>query len=565
MANSHIRNTTPGRQRDSIVRMTGFMLSPFALLLLMLLGNPAVAAEQYWEYTVRPGDNIWNLTKTHCTSVRYWKRIQKLNNIDLDRQIPPGTRLRFPLSILKHQPASAMVATLHGSAELLRAGTGKTEPLQAGTALRNGDRIKTGADSNLTLQFADGSRLLVQSNSDVLMDSLSAWGTTGMVDTSVRLQSGRVDTRVKPARGPGSRYQIITPAAVAAVRGTDFRVSAETGKPVMRSEVTEGSVGVGNTGKSTTVKAGFGLVAEAGKVPDKPRKLLPAADLSGLPAVQKQLPLEFTWPAIKGAGGYRFQIAPSTDFESLLVDKHAEKNSADHADLPDGHYALRIRGIDEVGLEGLNSVHRFEVDARPFPPVTTSPANAGVIRESTPRFSWSSEEESHGYRIQIARDAGFTRMVTDETTDQAGYRQVQPLTPGEYQWRVASIDESGDQGPYNPPQSFTYRQPLGAPQLQQPLVNHANLVLGWSEVAGAASYQVQLASDPHFRGMQLDMQFPAPQAEIPRPPSQVYFLRVRALNAAGEAGPFSKPFKVYVPPLYPWWPLVLAVPLLLVL
>ena len=386
-----------------------------------------------------------------------------------------------------------------------------------------------------------------------------------MVDTSVRLQSGRVDTRVKPARGPGSRYQIITPAAVAAVRGTDFRVSAETGKPVMRSEVTEGSVGVGNAGKSTTVNAGFGLVAEAGKVPDKPRKLLPAADLSGLPKVQKQLPLEFTWPAIKGANGYRFQIAPSTDFESLLVDQHSEKNTAGHADLPDGHYALRIRSIDEVGLEGLNSVRRFEVDARPFPPVTSSPANADIVRESTPLFSWSAAEDSNGYRIQIAQDAGFTRLVIDETTDQASYRQAQPLTPGEYQWRVASIDDSGDQGPYNQPQRFIYRQPLEAPQLQQPLVNRANLVLSWSEVDGAAGYQVQLASDPYFRGMQLDMQFPGPQADIPRPPSQIYFLRVRALNAAGEAGPFSTPFKVYVPPLYPWWPLVLAVPLLLVL
>lgn len=531
----------------------------------MFLGNPATAAEQYWEYTVRPGDNIWNLTKTHCTSVRYWQRIQKLNNINLDREIPPGTRLRFPLSILKHQPATAIVAQLQGSAELLRAGASKAVPLTSGTTLRSGDKIMTGPDSNLTLQFADDSRLLVLRDSEVLMDSLSAWGTTGMVDTSIRLQGGRVDTQVRPARGPGSRYQIITPAAVAAVRGTDFRVAAETGKAIMRSEVTEGTVGVGDTGNSTRVAAGFGLVAEAGKPPDAPRKLLPAVDLSRLPAAQRQLPLSFTWPAINGAHGYRFQIAPNADFEVLLVDQTTEKAVANWKDLPDGHYALRIRGIDEVGLEGLDSVHLFDVDARPFPPITASPADAGVITEPAPVFSWSAAEDKNSYRIQIAQDAGFSELVADQVTRTTKYQRDQPLAPGTYHWRVAGIDSSGKQGPYNPTQNFTYHQPLRAPLLQQAIIDHTRLILAWQAVDGAESYQLQLATDPYFRDVQVDMRLPALQFDVPRPPSQVYYLQVRAFNPAGEPGPFSAPLKVYVPPLYPWWPLVLAVPLLLIL
>lgn len=564
MADSHIRKLIPGGKFNSSAGVSGFMLLPFVLLLLFI-GNPAAAAEQYWEYTVRPGDNIWNLTKTHCTSVRYWKRIQTLNNIDLDREIPPGTRLRFPLSILKHQPATALVAKLQGSAELLRAGTGNAVPLQAGTSLRSGDRITTGADSNLTLQFADDSRLLVLENSEVLMDSLSAWGTTGMVDTSIRLQGGRVDTQVKPSRGPGSRYQIITPAAVAAVRGTDFRVSAEMEKPVMRSEVTEGTVGVGDASRSTPVKAGFGLVAESGKVPEKPRKLLPAVNLSGLPTVQRQLPLTFTWPGLKGARGYRFQIAPNADFDLLIADQTTETTSASWADLPNGRYAVRVRGIDEVGLEGLNSVHLFEVDARPFAPVTGSPPDAGVIRSAEPEFSWSATAESSAYRIQIATDAGFSSPVTDQETADSTLQREQPLAPGTYYWRVAGIDERGKQGPYSPVRSFTYRQPLAAPVVQQPLINHEHLVLAWQAVDGAESYEAQFATDPYFRDIRVNTGVSALRLELPRPPSQVYYFRIRAINPAGEPGPFSTPFKVYIPPLYPWWPLVLAFPLLLVL
>ncbi len=560
MADRHIRKSTPDRKFNSVGTLSGI-----ALLLLLFFGSQVSAAEQYWEYTVRPGDNIWNLTKTHCTSVRHWKRIQKLNNIDLDREIPPGTRLRFPLSILKHQPATAIVARLQGSAELLRAGESNTVPLQAGATLRSGDRIMTGADSNLTLQFADDSRLLVLADSEVLMDSLSAWGTTGMVDTSIRLQGGRVDTRVKPSRGPGSRYQIITPAAVAAVRGTDFRVSAETGKPVMRSEVTEGTVGVGDAGNSTRVKAGFGLVAEAGKVPEKPRKLLPAADLSRLPDKQRQLPLNFTWPAVSGARSYRFQVAPNADFDILLVDETTEQAAASWKALPDGHYALRIRAIDDVALEGINSVHLFEVDARPFPPVTASPPDTAVIREADPVFSWSASGDNGTYRIQVARDADFSELVNDRKTGAAKYKQETPLEPDTYHWRVAGIDNNGKQGPYGPVQSFTYRQPLAAPLLQQPVVSHTQLLLAWQAVDDAESYQLQLATDPYFQDVRVNVNSQTLQVEVPRPPSQVYFLRVRAINPAAEPGPFSTALKVYIPPLYPWWPLVLAVPLLLVL
>ena len=175
--------------------------------------NPAHAETQHWVYTVRPGDNIWALTEKYCTSVRYWKRIQRLNNVRLDRQIPPGTKLRFPLDILKYQPATALVAQVQGTARLIRTGSKPAVPLAAKTSLRSGDRIVTSAGANVTLQFADGSELLVLEDSEVVMDTLSAWGTTGMVDTRIRLQGGRVDTRVKPGRDPGSRYHIITPAA----------------------------------------------------------------------------------------------------------------------------------------------------------------------------------------------------------------------------------------------------------------------------------------------------------------------------------------------------------------
>ena len=535
-------------------------------LLLALTQHPAHAETQHWVYTVRPGDNIWNLTEKYCVSVRHWKRIQGLNNVRLDRQIPPGTKLRFPLDILKYQPATALVAQVQGTAQLIRAGSKPAVPLAAKTSLRSGDRIVTGPGANVTLQFADGSELLVLADSEVIMDTLSAWSTTGMVDTRVRLQGGRVDTRVKPGRGPGSRYHIITPAAVAAVRGTRFRVAADKQQPISRSEVTAGTANVGDAASSQDIPAGFGLVSESGKPPQPPRQLLPPPDLAATASLYRSLPLQFSWSPLPGAQSYRLQIAPDEEFETLIVDKSAGQPGLQWVDLPDGHYALRIRGIDDVGLEGLDAVGVFEVDARPFAPLPTGMSGGTLVREPTPGFSWKPVEGVQSYRFELARDATFTQMLTRKQTDSAGIGLTEALRPGDYHWRVASVDPDGDQGPFSQPQHFSFRPALAAPTaVEAPIVEDTTLVFTWQAVEHATAYRVQLAEDPAFARMVADTKVSGPRAEIKRPPSQTYYFRINAENAQAEVGPYTQAREIKVPPHHYWGLLVFLLPLLLML
>ena len=90
------------------------LYAALSLALTVFQAPLALAGEQYWIYTVRPGDTIWDLTEKHCTDVLHWKRIQRLNNLpDVPaRGVLPGTRLKFPIDILKHQPVSASVRLL---------------------------------------------------------------------------------------------------------------------------------------------------------------------------------------------------------------------------------------------------------------------------------------------------------------------------------------------------------------------------------------------------------------------------------------------------------------------
>ena len=537
--------------------LAGVPAAVLCLLIAVLSAMPATAAEQYWTYTVRPGDTIWALTEKHCTSVRHWKRIQRINKLPDTpaRGILPGTRLRFPIDILKHQPASARVHLYQGSAQVSRA-AGESLPVTGGLELYSGDRLQVADDSNVTIRFADDSELLVLGGSEIVFDSLSAYGETGMVDTRIRLQSGQVRTRVRKQQGGGSRYEIITPAAVAAVRGTEFRVSADSARPVMRSEVLEGNVAVSGEGSSRDVPAGFGVLAEAGVAPSAPRPLLPPPDLAPQQAVLDRLPLEFNWSGLDKARQYRFQVAGSTAFDSLLVNAVSGSTRGYHGDLPNGRYALRVRGIDADGLEGVDAVQQFTVAAHPQPPALIGLRENVIVRDATPEFGWSRPVDIEQFHLQVSANAAFDSLVTDESTlHSERYTPSAELAAGHYYWRVASIDGAGVRGPWSDAAAFEYRAKPDAPVVEAPALGESEIDFHWRNAGAGVRYQFQLDTDAAFPAIILDRVVESPEITIKRPAASEYFFRVRTIDDTGYASPWS-PTQAFSVPGSPWQLLV---------
>ena len=46
-----------------------------SFIALVLLGAETARAQE-WLYTVRPGDNLWNVTAEHLNRMDYWPRLQ---------------------------------------------------------------------------------------------------------------------------------------------------------------------------------------------------------------------------------------------------------------------------------------------------------------------------------------------------------------------------------------------------------------------------------------------------------------------------------------------------------
>ena len=501
----------------------------------------------------RPGDTIWHLTEKYSTSVLYWQRIQRLNGLpDVPaRGILPGTRLRFPIDILKHQPASAQVYLLQGNARVIKAAGGE-QAVTIKLELYSGDRLRVDAGSNVTVRFADGSELLILGGSDVIFDSLSAYGETGMVDTRIRLQSGQVNTRVKARQGPGSRYEIITPAAVAAVRGTDFRVAADSERAAARSEVLEGTVAMSAVGTSRRVPAGFGVLAQAGKPPTPPRPLLPAPDLSPQQAVLDRLPLQFNWTVLDKAVAYRYQVATDESFDSLLADDSSPGGRGYWPDLPNGEYVLRVRGIDPDGLEGLDAARHFTVVAHPQPPVLIGLNNDVIVRNATPEFGWATPVDIERYRFQLGQDTGFGKLLADETGYRGDrYTPAMALVPGRYFWRVASIDSDDTQGPWSDASTFEYRAIPGAPEPEAPALGETAIDFSWRDAGAGMYYRFQLDTEPEFPAPSIDRSVNESRIAIDKPVASKYFFRVRAIDDSGYAGPWSTT-QTFSVPGSPW-------------
>ena len=121
---------------------------------LLLLANAAAVAND-WIYTVRPGDTLWRLSETHLTSMKYLEPLQRHNNIANSRHITPGSRLKFPVAWLKHQPATAMVVQLQGEARLVSALDGNIQPLTINTRLHTGDRMMMYGPSQAIEQLSE--------------------------------------------------------------------------------------------------------------------------------------------------------------------------------------------------------------------------------------------------------------------------------------------------------------------------------------------------------------------------------------------------------------------------
>src|SRR5271156_2924620 len=118
------------------------------------------------------------------------------------------------------QTAAGSFQSVSGQVQIQRAG-GATIGAASGVGVNVGDRIITGANGHAVIILNDQSRLELGPASSITLDEFTVTG--GATATRVSLFSGVMRSLVNAASGGApANYQVHTPNAVAAVRGTRF-------------------------------------------------------------------------------------------------------------------------------------------------------------------------------------------------------------------------------------------------------------------------------------------------------------------------------------------------------
>ncbi|TVO68434.1 hypothetical protein FHP89_15470 [Denitromonas ohlonensis] len=540
----------PMQPKVTIRRLLAVGLAAFALL-----GAGAVrAAEDAVRYVVQPGDTLIGLGQTLLENPDHWPTVQRLNAVADPYRMPVGRSLRIPVSLLRKEPRAARVVHVSGGA------SADGQPIVVDQTVSEGARLVTPAEGFMTLELPDGSRLTLQPQSDVRIDALHGFkGVDDVQRATFDVRQGRIETDVKPQAGPAARYRIHTPTAIIGVRGTSFRIASESEQT--RAEMRSGTVVVrgDKPGREIALKQGFGLVARAGQPADAPVPLLAAPDVASMVTLYERPVMRVQLPPVAGAVGYRGQIAQDAAFTRIVAETKASVPDLKIAGLPDGAYYLRVRALDSRGLEGLDADLAVRLKARPEPPFINAPRPNGKAGAGTVDFAWAKAEGAATYRFEIARDAGFTDVVTRDHALPDNAAAV-PLEAGDYHWRLASTRADGDRGPWGDPVGLTVRPPMA--EVPPPAFDEDSMLFAWGGEPGQ-TFDYQFADDAEFTRLVASGNVTAPELVMPKPAAGAYFLRIRAIDPDGFVGGYSAPQQVIVPAELPAW--MLFVPLLILL
>lgn len=167
-----------------------------------------------------------------------------------------------------------------------------------------------------------------------------------------------------------------------------------------------------------------------------------------------------------------------------------------------------------------------------------APANTAFGVSGTPTFSWDPSIGATSYTVQVSTDSAFSNFVVNQGgITETSLSPSVTLTPGTvYYWRVIADTPNGMVSANAAPFTFTTVAPTpGAFTMVGPSNGTSGITaaptFSWNPSVGAASYRLQIATDPGFGSFVLNQGGIAATSFTPTvtlAPSTPHFWRVLA-------------------------------------
>ena len=518
------------------------------------------------EFIVKDGDNLYNICEKILENPDDWRWVAMVNRISNPHRIFPGQKLVIPTRLLKGIPIDGLVTFIKGVVSIKLAETEDWKKLQLNDKITQGNWIRTSEQGTIEISFQNHFSVLLRPNTIIEITAAREKSAIYLM-YKLFLDIGKAISKIKQSTGKETRFEIRTPSAVAAARGTEFRAGVD---PVIttRLEVLAGRVDVQAAKQKVALKAGEGTVVKKDKAPAIPKKLLHSPPLTNYQPLYRTMPLEFQFESIPGATSYRIMLARDKTFKDVVKDKVIKpQDTLKIGGVEDGRYFLQSRSIDDLGLEG-PALEPVEIKVRinPLPPFIQSPSDGADLREKTARFEWLNVAKAVRYHLQVAEDRKFNHIIADQADINDISIQTENLDFKTYYFRISSIAADGYQGIWSDILSFNIIPPPPAPPVEEPQLEEKTIRIRWRDLGAGITYHFQMAKDDAFNEILVNEKLTKPEITLEKPADAgKYYVRTSAVDTEGYEGVFSEPQSFEVKGKYPYLPAGIMVLIILAL
>jgi len=267
-------------------------------------------------------------------------------------------------------------------------------------------------------------------------------------------------------------------------------------------------------------------------------------------------PIAFDWSDASNAAMYEIQIDNASTFSApLTLTQTVSVSQATIGGLPAQQLWWRVRGINSAGVAGpFSSSRRFTAQAPPaaasLSSVSVSPSSVVGGNGSTGTATLTSAAPAGGLVVTLSSSNATVASVPASVTVSAGATSATFAVTTTTVTSSTSVTITGIGGGTTRTTTLTVTPPGGGGPLPAPsLVSPSNdarfdpgqnITFDWSDVAGAASYTIQIDDSSSFPSPFVLQQTVTPSTfGTSTLPTRTMWWRVRANDSGGNPGNWS--------------------------
>ena len=367
--------------------------------------------------------------------------------------------------------------------------------------------------------------------------TLSAPTVTGGNDSQGRptlkwnAVSGAAKYEVYRARSRSGEYIKYSTVTGTSYTNTSYIENGNTYYYKVRALKSDGTAGAWSSIVSVTYRA-----ASTGT--------LPAPTVTGGNDAQGRPTL--TWKVVTGAAKYEVYRARSRSGEYIKYSTVTGTSYTNTSYIEDGNtYYYKVRALDANGTAGAwSSIVSVTYRAASTGTLPAPTVTGGNDAQGRPTLTWKAVTGAAKYEVYRARSRSG-EYIKYSTVTGTSYTNTSYIEDGNtYYYKVRALDANGTAGAWSSIVSVTYRAAstgtLSAPAVTGGNDSQGRPTLKWKAVSGAAKYEIYRSYSRDGSYSKYSTQTSTAYTNSSYLTSgTTYYYKVRALDANGNAGPYS--------------------------